>query len=98
MRCANCKQDILQSKPEICPYCKGKKFISDEEFESQELGKDTSPKYVNPARMKIGTVGSISMKCPHCGASQLLASKSNEVVCSRCHKSYGIPKRVFDLL
>ncbi len=31
MKCGNCGQDILQAHPEMCPYCKSKKLISDED-------------------------------------------------------------------
>ena len=31
MKCGNCGQDILQTHPEICPYCKSKNLISEED-------------------------------------------------------------------
>jgi DNA-directed RNA polymerase subunit RPC12/RpoP len=31
MKCADCGQEILQTHPEMCPYCRGKNLISDEE-------------------------------------------------------------------
>ena len=54
--------------------------------------------YVVSANLNIGKVGTISMDCPHCGASQPIASKSNEVTCKFCGKNYVIPKKVLDLL
>ena len=36
MKCGNCGQDILQVHPEICPYCKSKNLISDED-ETKEI-------------------------------------------------------------
>ena len=36
MKCGNCGQDILQTHPEICPYCKSKNLISDED-ETKEI-------------------------------------------------------------
>ena len=36
MKCGNCGQDILQAHPEICPYCKSKNLISDED-ETKEI-------------------------------------------------------------
>jgi len=54
--------------------------------------------YVVSANVNIGKVGTISMECPHCGASQPIASKSNEVTCKYCGKNYVIPKKVLDLL
>jgi hypothetical protein len=67
----------------------------DKAGDCRRMGKTN---YVISASVSIGKVGSISMQCPHCGASQPLASKSNEVVCSYCQKSYIIPKNVLDLL
>jgi ribosomal protein S27E len=54
--------------------------------------------YVVSANVNIGKVGTISMECPYCGASQPIASKSNEVTCKYCGKNYVIPKKVLDLL
>ena len=54
--------------------------------------------YVVSANVNIGKVGAISMECPHCGASQPLASKSSEVTCKYCGKNYVIPKKVLELL
>ena len=31
MKCGDCGQDILQAHPEMCPYCKSKKLISEED-------------------------------------------------------------------
>ena len=63
--------------------------------ECRKLGKKSS---VVSANINVGKVASISMNCPHCNASQPLVSKSNEVTCSYCKKSYIIPKKVLDLL
>ena len=54
--------------------------------------------YVVSANLNIGKVGTISMECPNCGASQPITSKSNEVKCKYCKKNYIIPKKVLDLL
>lgn len=54
--------------------------------------------YVVSANIDIGKVGTISMECPHCSASQPISSKSNEVTCKYCGKNYVIPKKVLDLL
>ncbi len=48
--------------------------------------------------MNMGKVRAINMECPHCGASQQLSSKKNEVTCKHCGKKYGIPTRVLELL
>jgi hypothetical protein len=31
MKCRDCGQDILQAHPQICPYCKSKNLISEED-------------------------------------------------------------------
>ena len=49
-------------------------------------------------RLNMGKVSTINMECPHCGASQPLSSKSNEVKCTHCRKKYVIPKEVLQLL
>ena len=54
--------------------------------------------YVISANVNIGKISTISMECPHCGASQPLSQKSNEVTCKYCGKNYIIPKKVLDLL
>ena len=47
--------------------------------------------------LNMGKVSAVSMKCPHCGATQLFSSKNDAVKCKRCGKNYGIPKKVLDL-
>jgi DNA-directed RNA polymerase subunit RPC12/RpoP len=48
--------------------------------------------------INTGKVSAISMECPHCGKSQPLTSKDNQVKCKHCGKNYIIPKEVRDLL
>jgi transposase-like protein len=31
MKCGDCGQDILQTHPELCPYCKSKNLVSEED-------------------------------------------------------------------
>ena len=54
--------------------------------------------YVVSANVNIGKVGTTRMECLHCGASQPIATKSNEVTCKFCGKNHVIPKKVLDLL
>jgi DNA-directed RNA polymerase subunit RPC12/RpoP len=63
-----------------------------------ECRRKARTNYVVSANLNIGKIGTISMECPHCGASQPLTSKSNEVTCKYCGKNYMIPKNVLDLL
>jgi len=44
MKCADCGQEILQVHPELCPYCKSKNLISEEDTsklsqEAQQMAK-----------------------------------------------------------
>ena len=93
MRCAICHQEIEQAHPEMCPYCFSRELVPSKSM-AEQIAEEEKMEKLKP----IGKIGSINMKCPHCGASQPLASKSNEVMCTRCHKSYVIPKKVLDLL
>lgn len=63
-----------------------------------ELRRKAKTNYVVSANLNIGKIGSISIECPHCSASQPIASKSSEVTCSYCKKNYVIPKKVLELL
>ncbi len=63
-----------------------------------EVRRNNRTSYVISANVNIAKIGSISMECPHCGASQPIASKSNEVTCAYCKKNYVIPKKVLELL
>jgi len=118
MKCADCREEILQKDPQRCPYCGSTNLISKEDgiqnmlAEIEKLKKtgkyeDAALKYEelemwDKAReirnINMGKVRSINMECPHCGASQPLSSKSNEVKCKHCGKNYVIPKKVLDLL
>ena len=49
-------------------------------------------------KLNMGKATAVTMKCPHCGATQPLSSKNNSVKCKRCSKNYGIPKKVLELL
>jgi transposase-like protein len=118
MKCADCKEEIMQKNPKKCPYCGSTKFVSEKDAipiflaEIEELKK--AGKYEEAAlryeelemwdkakeirELSMGKISTITMECPHCGASQAIATKSNEVKCQSCGKNYVIPKRVLDLL
>ncbi len=118
MKCADCREEILQKDPRKCPYCGSINLISKEDdmqnilAEIENLKKagryeDAALKYEelemwDKAReirnVNMGKVSSVNMECPHCGASQPLSSKSNEVQCNYCRKNYVIPKKVLELL
>lgn len=48
--------------------------------------------------LKIGKDGVIKIQCPHCGASQPTESKSREVTCKYCGKTYIVPKKILDMI
>ena len=48
--------------------------------------------------INTGKVSKISIECPHCGESQPLSSKDNQVTCKHCGKNYIIPQKVLELL
>ena len=118
MKCADCREEILQRDPQKCPYCGSINLISKEEdiqnnlVDIEKLKK--AGKYEEAAlryeeiemwdkakeirNINLGKVSTISMECPHCGASQPLSSKSNNVTCKHCGKNYVIPKKILDLL
>ena len=118
MKCADCKEEIMQKDPQQCPYCGSKKFVSTKDevpiilAEIKELKK--TGKYEEAAlkyeelemwdkakeirELNMGKISTINMECPHCGASQPLSSKNNEVTCKNCGKNYIIPRKVLELL
>ena len=118
MRCANCREEILQKNPEKCPYCGSTNILSMKDIvpkviaEVETLKKagkfeEAASKYdelemwdkaEECRNLNMGKISSVSMKCPHCGASQPLPSKTSSIRCKRCGKKYNIPKKVLDLL
>jgi ribosomal protein S27AE len=50
----------------------------DEAGDCRRLAKTN---YGISANLNMGKISTISMECPHCGASQPLSSKNNEVKC-----------------
>ena len=118
MKCADCREEILQKDPEKCPYCGSANLLSMKTIvptviaEIEKLKK--AGKYEEAAlkceeiemwdkakeirNLNMGKVSTISMECPHCGESQPFSSKHNNVTCKSCGKTYGIPKKVLELL
>jgi DNA-directed RNA polymerase subunit RPC12/RpoP len=128
MKCGDCGQDILQARPEMCPYCRSKNLISEEDaskeiheaeriakagryedaalrYEKLDLWKEAKDcrmlakkKRIAPGDLQVGKVGTVNVLCPHCGTSQSVNSKSNEVTCSHCGTTYLVPENVRELL
>jgi DNA-directed RNA polymerase subunit RPC12/RpoP len=118
MKCADCREEILQKDPKKCPYCGSTNLISMKDevpiilAEIKKLKKagkyeeaalkyeeiDMLDKAEECRKLNMGKVSKISMECPHCGETQQLSSKNNSVKCKHCSKTYGIPKKVLELL
>ena len=128
MKCGNCGQDILQTHPEICPYCKSKNLISEEDaskeiheieqlqkagrYEEAALGyekldlwdkakecrKTAKKNREGSADLETGRIGTITMVCPHCGASQPVDLKMKKETCSRCGTTFIIPNKIRELI
>ena len=54
MKCGDCKQDILQKNPDMCPYCKGKNLMSDEEALKAEI--DAIKKLEKAGKLKEASI------------------------------------------
>lgn len=117
MKCAECREEILQQNPQKCPYCGSTNLISKKDELPKVLAEinklKKAGKYEEAAlkyeelemwgnaeeirKLNMGKVSAISMECPHCGASQVLSSKTSQVTCKRCGTTYVIPKKVLEL-
>jgi DNA-directed RNA polymerase subunit RPC12/RpoP len=111
MKCADCREEILQKNPEKCPYCGSTNLVSKKDEVPSVLAEiaklKKAGKYEEAAlryeeieirNKHTGKVSAIHVECPYCGASQPLSSKDNGVSCKHCGKKYIIPKKVLDLL
>ncbi len=127
MKCGDCGQDILQVHPEMCPYCRSKNLIDEENLtqqieDTEALAKagryeeaalrfekldlwdkakfcrmQAKKKHADLPQLEEAKVESVSLMCPHCGAVQAVASKSDEEMCNRCGTTYQVPKSVLEL-
>jgi primosomal protein N' len=102
-KCPYCGSTNLVSIQDIIPKVtveieKLKKEGKYEEAALKYEELDMGEKAEEIRKLNMGKVSSISMECPHCGASQTLSSKNNQVKCKHCGKTYIIPKKVLELL
>jgi ribosomal protein S27E len=100
-KCPYCGSTNLVSTEEVIPEV----LAEIEELKRAGKYEDTALKYEeigmwNKAeeirKSNVGKVRAITIECPHCGASQVFSSKSNNVKCKNCGKNYAIPKKVTD--
>jgi DNA-directed RNA polymerase subunit RPC12/RpoP len=102
-KCPYCGSTNLLSMKDIVPTViaeieKLKKAGKYEEAALKYEEIDMLDKAEECRKLNMGKVSKISMECPHCGESQPLSSKTNAAKCKHCGKTYGIPKKVLELL
>lgn len=99
MKCGNCGQDILQAHPDMCPYCKSKNLVSEEEVSKEveaieHLAKtgryeDAARKYDKLEQWDKAKECRKLAKKKSSGAAHLETGKIGEinVVCPNCGES-----------
>jgi hypothetical protein len=96
--CASCRnlyeKDLEQRKQEVNEF---RKNLSTLLYEAQHPPREIIS-YNIVVEFSLGRDGTISVKCPYCGASDLLHSKESEATCRYCGKKYIIPKKILDLI
>jgi primosomal protein N' len=101
-KCPYCGSTNLVSTEEVIPEV----LAEIEELERAGKYEDAASKYEEIEMLdkaeeirksNVGKVTAITMKCPHCEASQVFSSKSNNIKCKNCGKNYAIPKKVIEL-
>jgi len=63
-----------------------------------ELRRMGKTQYIISTSFHMGRDGAIMIACPHCGGSQTAESKSSEIVCKYCGKTYIVAKKVLDMI
>jgi len=63
-----------------------------------EVRKMAKTQYVISTSFRFEKGGTIIISCPHCGASQPAESKSSQISCKYCGKSYVVPKKILDMI
>jgi|GEM_PF-2539988 len=66
-------------------------------YKAQHLPKEVI-QYNVVTKFYLDKDGTISIQCPHCGASTPLHLKESEVACKYCGKQYIVPKKILDLI
>ena len=111
MKCGNCGQDILQAHPEICPYCKSKNLIAEEDTKKEvqqidQLAK--SGRYEEAAlryeKMDLWSDAKacriLAKKKKHTGAPHLETGKLGAVsmVCPHCGESQPLAAKATEVV
>jgi uncharacterized Zn-finger protein len=85
---------IEQRKQEVIEF---KRNLSLLVYEVQHRPKEIVS-YNIVTEFNLNKDGTISVKCPFCGASAPLHFKESEVVCKYCGKTYVVPKKILELI
>ena len=100
-KCPYCGSTNLVSTEEVIPEVlaeieelKRAGKYEDAALKHEEIGMWNKAEEIR--KSNVGKVRAITIECPHCGASQVFSSKSNNVKCKNCGKDYAIPKKVTD--
>lgn len=65
--------------------------------EAKNCRLQAKKKHLGPAKLKVASIETVTLKCPHCGTSQPVNSKSPEETCKRCGTTYRIPEKVREM-
>jgi DNA-directed RNA polymerase subunit RPC12/RpoP len=84
----------FHEKSEMNEFRKNFSFLV---YEAQHRPKEIVS-YNIVTEFNLNKDGTISVKCPYCGAPTPLHSKESEVVCKYCGKTYIVPKKILDLI
>jgi DNA-directed RNA polymerase subunit RPC12/RpoP len=102
MKCVDCGQDILQAHPEMCPYCRSKNLIAEEDaskeiHEAERLAKagryeDAALRYEKLDLWKEARNCRLLAKKKHADTGDLKSGKIGEInlACPHCGSSQPI--------
>lgn len=102
MKCGDCGQDILQSHPEMCPYCRSKNLVSEEDAsreirEAEKLAKsgryeDAALRYENLDLWKEAKDCRVLARKKHISLGPLKMGKFGTVnlLCPHCGTSQPV--------
>ena len=63
-----------------------------------EARRKERTQYLISTNFQIGNDGTIKIQCPYCSASKPAESKSSEVTCTYCGRTYVVPKKILDMI
>lgn len=105
MKCGDCGQDILQANPELCPYCRSRNLISEEDAkkETKEIERlvkagryeDAALKYEKLDLWNEAKECRMRAKKNRAGSANLETGKVGTInlVCPHCNESQPITSK-----